>query len=144
MIDNGWTAAKGWDERQDVIADLLRGAGKRPVAIVPTATSAPVTLLDAGEAGRMVRELKPQPWPGDRMAAAATLARAHFAAAPQIFWLSDGIEDGQGRAFRAALEKSGRRHCSRPMRPTPPWACCRRCATATAFRSPPCAPTMAA
>src|ERR1700742_3519003 len=29
VIDNGWTAAKGWEERQGVIADLLRGAGTR-------------------------------------------------------------------------------------------------------------------
>src|SRR5580692_1716497 len=49
VIDNGWTAAKGWDQRQGVIADLLRGAGERPIALVPTATNAPVTLLDAGE-----------------------------------------------------------------------------------------------
>src|SRR5580658_6892264 len=30
VVDNGWTAAKDWDQRQDVIADLLRGAGDRP------------------------------------------------------------------------------------------------------------------
>ena len=28
VIDNGWTAAKDWDQRQGVIADLLRGAGR--------------------------------------------------------------------------------------------------------------------
>ena len=107
VIDNGWSASKGWEQRQGVIADLLRGAGERPVAIVPTATNAPVTLLDAGQAGRMVRQIMPQPWPGRRMEAAAALAQAHFAAAPQIFWLSDGLEDGQARAFRTALEKLG-------------------------------------
>ena len=107
VIDNGWTAAKNWDERQGVIADLLRGAGNRPVAIVPTATSEPVTLLDAGAAERQLRELQPMPWPGDRMAAAANLNRAHFAARPQIFWLSDGIEDGSGQAFRDALARLG-------------------------------------
>jgi Domain of unknown function (DUF4159)/Aerotolerance regulator N-terminal len=107
VIDNGWTAARNWDERQGAIADLLRGAGNRPVAIVPTAAGAPVTLLDAGTAGRQLRELNPMPWPADRMAAAASLARAQFAARPQIFWLSDGIEDGSGQAFRAALAKLG-------------------------------------
>jgi len=111
VIDNGWSAAKGWDQRQSMIADLLRGAGTRPVAIVPTANlpqaKDPVTLLDAGEAGRNARELEPEPWPGDRMAAAAALARTPFAARPQIFWLSDGLEDGHGRPFRDALEKLG-------------------------------------
>src|ERR1700744_1928738 len=33
VIDNGWTAAKGWEERQGGIADLLRGAGPRPGAV---------------------------------------------------------------------------------------------------------------
>src|SRR3954471_14652855 len=66
VIDNGWSAAKGWDQRQGVIADLLRGAGDRPVALVPTATppsqgNAAVTLLDAGEAARRASDLAPQP-----------------------------------------------------------------------------------
>ncbi len=107
VIDNGWTAAKGWEDRQNVIADLLRGAGTRPVAIVPIATDAPVTLLDAGAAARQVRELQPMSWPGDRMAAAASLARTHFSAPPQIFWLSDGIDDGSGAKFQAALARIG-------------------------------------
>ena len=37
VIDNGWSAAKGWDQRQGIIADLLRAAAGRPVALVPTA-----------------------------------------------------------------------------------------------------------
>src|ERR1700679_1599428 len=57
MIDNGWSAAKGWDQRQGIIADLLRAAAGRPIALVPTATTAPVTLLDSGEAGRLAREM---------------------------------------------------------------------------------------
>src|SRR3569833_2041249 len=52
VIDIGWGAAKNWNERQGVIADLLRGAAERPIALVPTATTAPVTLLDSGQAGR--------------------------------------------------------------------------------------------
>jgi hypothetical protein len=107
VIDNGWSAAKGWDQRQGIIADLLRAAQGRPIALVPTATTAPVTLLDAGEAGRLARELTPQPWPGDRMVAAAALARLHFSSAPQIFWLSDGIEDGHAATFRQALARIG-------------------------------------
>ena len=37
VVDNGWTAAKGWDARQELIADLLHSAQGRPVAIIPTA-----------------------------------------------------------------------------------------------------------
>ena len=32
VVDNGWTAAKDWNARQDLIADLLRSARGRPVA----------------------------------------------------------------------------------------------------------------
>jgi hypothetical protein len=113
MVDNGWSAAKDWEQRQDVIADLLRGAGNRPVAIIATAdpqnadqTNA-VSLMDAGAAARAARDLKPMSWPGDRMAAAARLQRASFAARPQIFWLSDGIEDGSAKGFASALGAIG-------------------------------------
>ena len=107
VVDNGWTAARNWDQRQTLIADLLRAAGNRPVAIVPTATPGQVTLLDAGAAEKTARELKPMSWPGDRQAAAAEIQRAHLAGRPEFFWLSDGIEDGHGRALRAALESMG-------------------------------------
>ena len=117
VVDNGWAAAKNWDQRQTLIADLLRAAGDRPVAIVPTATPGPVTLLDAGAAEKIARELKPAAWPGDRMTAAAEIARAHLAERPQISWLSDGIEDGQGQALRRALTALGPLRIFTPDRP---------------------------
>ncbi len=107
LVDNGWAAAKNWDQHQSLIADLLHAAGDRPVAIVPTATPGPVTLLDAGAAEKSARELKPMPWPGDRMAAAGEIARAHLAGRPQFSWLSDGLEDGHGPALRRALAALG-------------------------------------
>jgi hypothetical protein len=107
VVDNGWAAAKNWDQRQTLIADLLRAAGDRPVAIVPTANPSPVTLLDAGAAEKIARELKPMSWPGDRMTAAAEIARAHLVGRPQISWLSDGLDDGQGQSFRRALAALG-------------------------------------
>src|SRR6478752_3608593 len=81
VVDNGWTAARGWDARQELMIDLLRSAQGRPVAIIPTAGAAPAGLLNEGEAARIAKELKPMPWPGDRKAAAAALGRFNFAAA---------------------------------------------------------------
>ncbi|HEY8255513.1 MAG TPA: BatA domain-containing protein, partial [Rhizomicrobium sp.] len=107
VVDNGWTAARNWDQRQTLIADLLRAAGNRSVAIVPTATLGTVTLLDAGAAEKTARELKPMSWPGDRQAAAAEIQHAHLSGRPEFFWLSDGIEDGQGKALSATLENMG-------------------------------------
>src|SRR6202012_2449435 len=77
MVDNGWTPAKNWDQRPTLIADLLRAAGDRPVAIVPTATQGPITLLDAGAAEKSARELKPMAWARDRKAVPTGVVRAH-------------------------------------------------------------------
>ena len=46
VVDNGWTAAKDWDQRQDLIADLLHSAQGRPVAIIPTAGNVPTGLAE--------------------------------------------------------------------------------------------------
>ena len=48
VVDNGWTAAKGWDARQELIADLLHSANGRAVAIIPTAGPIPTGLLNQG------------------------------------------------------------------------------------------------
>ncbi|MBA2588737.1 MAG: BatA domain-containing protein, partial [Alphaproteobacteria bacterium] len=107
VVDNGWTTAKGWDARQELIADLLHSAAGRPIAIIPTAGTAPTGLLNEGEAARIAKELKPMPWPGDRAAAAAALGRFNFAAAPALYWLSDGIEDGKSQVLRDAFKRYG-------------------------------------
>ncbi len=107
VVDNGWAAARDWEARQDLIADLLHSAQGRPVAIIPTAGAIPTGLLNEGEAARLAKELKPMPWPGDRTAAAAALGRFKFAAAPALYWLSDGIEDGKSKLLRDALQRYG-------------------------------------
>jgi len=107
VVDNGWTAARDWQARQELIADLLHSAQSRPVAIIPTAGMVPTGLLNAGEAERIAKELKPMPWPGDRAAAAKALGRFNFAAAPALYWLSDGIEDAGGKSLRDALNRYG-------------------------------------
>jgi len=106
VIDNGWTAADGWGERARAVADLLHGAGDRPVLLLPTASAPPTGLLNAGEAERQARGLNPMPWPGDRNATAAILTHWKLNA-PSIVWLSDGIEDGNARKFLAALKAKG-------------------------------------
>ena len=106
VVDNGWTAAEGWADRSRAIADLLHGAGDRPVLLLPTASTPPTSLLNAGEAERQARGLQPMPWPGDRAATAAALARWKLNA-PSIVWLSDGIEDGRARKFLDALKAHG-------------------------------------
>ena len=107
VVDNGWTAARNWDARQELMVDLLRSAQGRAVAIIPTAGNAPTGLLNEGEAARIAKELKPMAWPGDRAAAARALGRFNFSAAPSLYWLSDGIEDGGSKALRDAFARYG-------------------------------------
>jgi len=107
VVDNGWTAARDWNARQGLLNDLLHGARGRPVAIIPTAGPAPAGLLNEGEAARIARELKPVSWRGDRAAAAAALGRFNFAAAPALYWLSDGIEDAGAKTLRTAFARYG-------------------------------------
>lgn len=110
-VDNGWTAAHGWEGRGRVISDLLHKAGERPVLILATANppgeTTPPALLNAGQAEQVAQGLRPQPWPGDRAATAAALTRWRFEGAPSIFWLSDGIEDGGAQQFLDALAAKG-------------------------------------
>jgi hypothetical protein len=109
FIDNGWTAAHGWDKRQAFVTDALRGAAhdNRAVAFVTTAETPSTNLLDAGEAARRAGELAPEPWAGDRMRAVTALAKVRFPSKPEILWLSDGIEDGHANDAAIALSHLG-------------------------------------
>jgi hypothetical protein len=116
VIDNGWTAAKDWDARNGLIADLLHSAQGRPIAIIPTAGPAPTGFLNEAEAARTVRTLKPMPWPGDRIAAATALGRFKFSTAPALYWLSDGIDDSGAAKLQAALHRYGNAQTFTPAR----------------------------
>jgi hypothetical protein len=109
FVDNGWTAAHGWNKRQAFLSDVIRGAQKdgRAVALVTTADMPNTDLLDAGEASRRADALTPEPWAGDRMRATAALTKTKFDTKPQLLWLSDGVEDGHARDTATALARIG-------------------------------------
>src|SRR5665213_520646 len=111
FVDNGWTAAHAWKDREAAISDALNASSRqgRPVAIVGTANApAPVSLLDAGDAQRSAEELEPQSWLPDRNRARAELGRAHFSSTPEIVWFSDGLDYGNdAQPTAAALAKIG-------------------------------------
>src|SRR3984885_13740274 len=52
FVDNGWSAAHGWEKAQGTISDVLRSATHdgRAVAIIPTADRPDTSMLDAGAA----------------------------------------------------------------------------------------------
>lgn len=111
VVDNDWAAAQNWQSRVDGMRSALTGAqrGNRPVTIVATANINPVSppWMDPHRAASTADEMIPQPWLPDRRKALEALAQLKPPSAPQIIWLSDGIDDAGARAFADALSKLG-------------------------------------
>ena len=109
FIDNGWTAAPGWDARKGLAEEAvgLAAQERRAVAIVTTADRPDTGLMEAGRATRAARALAPRPWLADRSDALAALSKAKFSARPEILWLADGVDDGQARSAVRILSRIG-------------------------------------
>jgi hypothetical protein len=111
FIDNGWPAAAQWDTRVAAMRRALAGAERdgRAVVIVPTAEAKvpSLGLLDASRALNQAGDLVPRSWLPDRARAAAALGQMRFQTAPQILWLSDGLEYGNAKAVADSLAKIG-------------------------------------
>ncbi len=113
-VDDGWTAARHWDERRAALDRLIDQAERegRRVVIVGTApppgeTAPPaLSVLRPSDARAEAAKLAPEPWPADRKAALDRLAKLGIDGAG-IIWLSDGIEDGAARDFAAELQRFG-------------------------------------
>lgn len=111
FVDNGWTAAHGWQARQDAMTDALRGTARdgRAVAVIATADPHPVaSLLDSAAAGRAIAAMKPQSWLADRKSAVDALVKIKFTAKPDILWLSDGLDRGDAISAAAHLSQIGK------------------------------------
>ncbi len=106
VVDNGWTAARDWNDRRELMTELLHSARGRPIAIIPTAGSVPTGLLNEGEAARIARELQPCPGPAIARPPPPHWAVSNSAAAPALYWLSDGIEDNS-EPLRQAFGRYG-------------------------------------
>jgi hypothetical protein len=110
VLDDGWAAAHGWEQRKEAAAALIDRAERngRPVILATTAPQASdsgfgLTAMPAATAMTQLAAMEPSPWPSDRAMASARLAKA--AALPRdlnIFWISDGIAS-QNRATDEAF-----------------------------------------
>lgn len=102
VIDDGWAGAHHWSKRLSALTELLDRADRadRPVILFPTAPAAnnerprPGRLMPADAARAQLAALEPKPWASDRPAALAALADAALPANLEIFWLTDGLDDG--------------------------------------------------
>lgn len=112
VVDNGWAAAARWDDRVGAMQTLAAEAERdgRPLVVLPTALSdapAILKLLAGAEAQGAVKAVAPQPFGVDRAKALALLQKLNLKDAPDIVWLTDGLEDGNAREFARGLEAIG-------------------------------------
>ena len=105
VVDDGWAAARGWNQRLAAMEALIGKAARaeKPVIIITTAEPAdggplvPSRLLTAGAARSMIQALTPKPWPASRKKVIAALKEMTFADPANVIWIADGIEDGAAR-----------------------------------------------
>jgi len=116
VVDDGWAAAPGWNERRNALERFAARAQRenREVVLLGTApdpTGPGLRRLTGVEAVRNVASWTPKPWPTDREAVLAALQAEDLADA-EIVWLSDGIagslaEREAAARFAEALEQIG-------------------------------------
>ena len=110
VVDDSWAAAKGWNDRLAVMAEILDGAASAG-APVTLATSTPALRPQPLEA-RAAADLKPQAaalqpraFDPDREGLLKRLTEG-FGTAPalRVIWLTDGIDDGKAKTFAEGLQ----------------------------------------
>ncbi|MDP2355567.1 MAG: DUF4159 domain-containing protein [Beijerinckiaceae bacterium] len=107
VLDNGWPAALDWDKRLAAANDAIVSAARegRASAVLATSEAARDVLpADPSRLTERLRALKPVPHAPDRKSALAPITK-FVAANPgaDILWISDGIDQGDTRAFAEGL-----------------------------------------
>ena len=116
-LDNGWSAAPGWQARRNRVSALLDTAARedRKTILLATARRRPgeriaaSQLMRAADARALFQAMNPQPWPADHRAAArAADELAGRITNANVVWLSDGLAHPGTGALVAALQRVGR------------------------------------
>jgi hypothetical protein len=116
VVDDGWASAGNWTARQRAMEGALGRAERagRPVMILPTAApadGAPLAaskLMAAQDARSVAQAMQPKPWPVSRAAAREAADKIELPnGSASVVWLSDGLEDGESRAFAERLQRFG-------------------------------------
>jgi hypothetical protein len=112
-VDDGWSAARHWDEMRAALDDRIDRAQREGNDIVlletaPGSGAAPeLSLSRPADAHAAAAALRPRPWPENRKDALERLNRLAPSGVAEIVWLSDGIDNGDAAEFAAGLEKFG-------------------------------------
>jgi hypothetical protein len=114
-IDDGWSAARHWDEHRvalDRLIDQAEREGRRVVLLAtapPPGETAPpaLSVMRPTDARAALDQMTPQPWPENRKVAIERLAQLGMSGAADLVWLSDGVDDGDAATFAAGLLRFG-------------------------------------
>ncbi|CDK99450.1 N-terminal double-transmembrane domain protein [Magnetospirillum gryphiswaldense MSR-1 v2] len=115
VIDDGWAAARAWDQRRQAALDILAEAGRRArpihlLATAPPTDGAAIAVLGpmtATSARAVIQGLEPKPWPTDHAAAAGAVSALGHDHVIEVMWIGDGIDSGHGKALATALQSLG-------------------------------------
>ena len=116
VIDDGWSAARGWRRHLDALDASLAAAERegRAVALLTTAPAADGSpaavsnLMPASDARALVKGLEPKAWAGDREAAAAALDALPREQRFAVLWANDGLEAAGTLTLAKALLARGK------------------------------------
>ena len=117
-VDNGWSSAANWTERQAKLKEYLAQVKRsdRTIIFLPTAADEgdgnlhAYGPMEAGEAAQWADHLKPMPWPDDQRAAEKLAAEAiDKHKVTHSVYLSDGTAQtiDAGETLVATLQKGG-------------------------------------
>ena len=115
VVDDGWGAARHWDEMRAALDRLIDQAGREGREIVLFGTADPpggraasdLSLLRPADARAAAANLQPRPWSDNRARAFAHFERLGLSQAAEIVGLSDGLDGGDAGAFAAGLARHG-------------------------------------
>jgi hypothetical protein len=123
-LDNGWTAAPEWPERQRLAATLIDRAERagRDIYLLETAPSADGAMpamegpFEPNAARDRLAASDPLPWPAARDAASQALGETAFDAAFNVWWLSDGLHSPGAVELAERLQRLGNLTVARDLR----------------------------
>ncbi|MFZ5609733.1 MAG: DUF4159 domain-containing protein [Pseudomonadota bacterium] len=119
VIDNGWTAAPRWAERQEAALAIVDEAARAARPVILTASAPPpgdwpqggleamLSPLAPVAARARIRALAPAPWPPARAHLAAAIAASDGIGTVPSFWIDDGVGGEGADALAQALQRLG-------------------------------------
>ncbi|MDB5650908.1 MAG: LytTR family transcriptional regulator [Hyphomicrobiales bacterium] len=110
LLDDGWAAAPGWDQRIATVTQRIASAtrdGRSTALVAMSDGGREIVPADATRANERLRTLKPVPHVPDRMAVLPAVTRfLDTQKSADIVWVADGLASGRADEFADGLAKA--------------------------------------